>query len=174
MALWGRPEGSRGVQGGLLGHIWAAMVAKHLQRGTSRWFMWAQGRLLGHPGEPREAYPAAKGRQRGAKGRHRTTKTGQRWAKRSQNGPSIAPRQLQNGSKMDLAMVKTQNVKTSKNHWFFPSKWIGNQPRTAKNGPKGSLADPVAGQRAQMAGQRTGQVVVRGQMAGPGPRAGPW
>ena len=58
---------SRGVQGRLLGHLWAAMGAKDLHRGTSRWFMWAHGRLSGYPGEPREAHPAAKGRQRGAK-----------------------------------------------------------------------------------------------------------
>ena len=43
---------------------------------------------------------------------------------------------------------------------------MGTSQEHAKNGPKGSLADPVAGQRAQMAGQMTGQVMVRGQVAG--------
>ena len=158
-----------------MGHLWAAMGAKDLQRGTSRWFMWAQGRLLGHPGEPREAHPAAKGRQRGAKGRHRTTKTGQRWAKGSQNGPSRAPRRHQNGSKMDLAMVKTQNVKTSKNHWFFPSKWIGNQPRTCQKRSQRAPGRPSGGTESTNGrpddrsghGQVAGQVLAR-------PRAAPW
>ena len=169
---------SRGVQGGLLGHLWAAMGAKDLQRGTSRWFMWAQGRLLGHPGEPREAHPAARGRQRGAKGRHRTTKTGQRWAKGSQNGPSRAPRRHQNGSKMDLVMVKTQNVKTSKNQWFFPSKWIGNQPRTCQKrsqrvpGRPSGRTESTNGRPDDRSGHGQGP---SGRSGGrPGPRAGPW
>ena len=132
-------ESCRGVQVRLLGHLWAAIEAKDLPRGTSRWFMWVQGKLLGHPGEPREAHPAAKGCQRGAKGRHRTTKTDQRWAKGSQNGLSKAPRRHQNGSKMDLVMVKTQNVKTSKKTLVFPFQmdWepAKNMPKTVPKGP---------------------------------------
>ena len=83
-----------------MGYLEAGMGTNDLQRGSSRWSMWAQGGLLEHPGGPREADPAAKGPQRGAKGSHRMTKTGQRWAKEGQNG-----------SKMSLAMVKIQNVK---------------------------------------------------------------
>ena len=138
------------------------MGTNDLQRGSSRWSMWAQGGLLEHPGGPREADPAAKGPQRGAKGSHRMTKTSQRWAKEGQNG-----------SKMSLAMVKIQNVKMSKNHWFFHSKWLGGQPRTCQNWLQrtrsGQMAGPVAGQRAQMAGQMAGQGRSGGRS---GPKAG--
>ena len=143
-----------------------------------REFMWAQGRPLGHPGKAREAHPAAKGRQRGAKGLHGTTKTGQRWAKGSKNGPSRAPKRHQNGSKMDLAMVKTQNVKTSKKHWFFPSKWIGNQPRTCQKrsqrvpGRPSGGTESTNGRPDDRSGHGQGP---SGRSGGrPGPRAGSW
>ena len=172
--FWVVQRGPAGTIGAPMGSHWGQGSPK----GTSRWFMWAQGGLLGHPGEPREAHPAAKGRQRGAKGRHGTTKTGQRWAKGSKNGPSRAPRRHQNESKMDLFMVKTQNVKTSKKHCFSPSKWIGNQPRTCQKRSQRAPGRPSGGTESfngrpdDRSGHGQGP---SGRSGGrPAPRAGPW
>ena len=131
---------SRGALEGPLGHLGAAMGAKVLQRGP-----------LGHPGDPwetmrapgvghrvpREARSVAKERQRGAKGCQRRTKRGPGWAKGCQDCRSRAPKWCQNGSKMNLAMVKVPILKMSKNHWFFHSKWPRSQSRTSQNAPQG-------------------------------------
>ena len=94
------------VQGGLLGHLWAAMGAKDLQRGTSRWFMWAQGRLLGHPGgqgRPTLRPGDAKGEPRDAIGRPRRAKGGPREAKMARQehpgGTKMGPKWTWSSSK---------------------------------------------------------------------------
>ena len=154
------------------------MGAKHLQRGTSRWFMWAQGGLLGHPGSQGRPTLRPRDAKGEPKGRRRTTKTGQRSAKGSQNGPSRAPRRHQHGSKMDLVIVKTQNVKTSKNNCFSLSKWIGNQPRTCQkrsqrvSGRPSGGTESTNGRPDDRSGHGQGP---SGRSGGrPGPRAGPW
>ena len=129
------------VQRGPGSTIGAPMGSHGGQRGTSRWFMWAQGRPLEHPGEPREAHPAAKGRQRGAKGRHGTTKTGQRpkvgqgkqkWPVKS---TQAAPKWVQNGP-FHGQNTKCKNIK---NTLFFPFQmdWepARNMPKMVPKGP---------------------------------------
>ena len=111
---------------------------------------------------------------RDAKEEPKDAKVGPRQAKGRPTEANITRQGCQNGSKMSLGMVKIQNVKMSKNHWFFHSKWLAGQPRTSQNwlqrARSGQMAGPVAGQKAQMAGQVAGQGRSGGRS---GPRAGP-
>ena len=113
---------------------------------------------------PREARSVAKERQRGAKGCQRRTKRGPGWAKGCQDGRSRAPKWCQNGSKMNLAMVKVPILEMPKNHWFFHSKWPRSQSRTSQNAPRGPHGRPLG--RAEAANGRSGGRSGRGQGLG--------